>query len=672
MGPATFIHVPHNAIALYDSNTSGYRVAQDTDFNLSTRGTVSSSNSYSGILLAGEAFTGDFVSVVNYPSLTLAVATNTSGTLISNFSPNGEDLDSILSYSVESGRNEVHRLSITREYFRVIYRNQSNTSGYVRLQTIFGSQQALTAPLNSNLQKDSDSIVTRSVLVGQTDGGQFRYVPITSEGHLETVVHGPRNPFGSLHVENLTPIFQADLVYGTVSQLMSVFTGFGGSVSDADSQLTLFTNTGIGGNATLQSRQRLRYRPGQGCVARFTAKFSTGIANSFQVAGLGHPGDGLYFGYSGTSFGVLHSRFGIREQQTLNLTGAANTAGNVSITLNGTNYSIPVSNSNNIFRTAYELSTGSYDGWSVETTGSSVLFLANSVGIKNNPFLITGGATAAGGSFQRIVTGEALEENWIPQSQWNIDPMNGSGPSAAILDPTKGNVYQIGYQYLGYGAITFQVENAPESNNPDFITVHAISYPNRKEKPSFRNPSFPFTASAYSAGSTSNLSVSTASFAGFIEGQKKLNGPQFSYTETSTAVSNTSYRALLTIKNSLIFKNKANQSVINILSIAAALKHTQPATIYIIKNASLIGAPSFSRYSPDSAVLYDNSATTLTFNDNSQILFSFSLAETGQDSFNLAEYGISLEPGESISIAARTSANTAAYLSVSLNTREDH
>lgn len=512
--------------------------------------------------------------------------------------------------------------------------------------------------------------MTTTSLFGTTDGGTQLPVPVTSEGHLEVEIHGPRNPFGSIHVENLLPIFQVDAVYGVNTQLCNVTTGLGGYLFEENSQFVMQSNTSVGGNATLQSKRRLRYRPGQGAVARFTAGFTTGVSLGVQVAGIGHPEDGLYFGYNGTQFGVLHSYAGIREQQTLTLTGHAVSAGNINIVLNGTANSIPVTTTTSPLKTAYDISTGVYPGWSAQIQGSGVVFLANSVGNKTNPFLISGGATACGGSFAKTRSGAALTENWIYQTGWNGDKLDGSGASAVTLDPTKGNVYQIGYQYLGYGALTFQVETVPEGNNADWVTVHSVSYPNNYTTPSFRNPAFPFTASTYSLGTTTSQEVKVGSFAGFIEGQKVLNGPQFTYTATLTDVS-TTYRPIFTILNNYVYKGKSNQCVVNLQSINAALKHTQPASVFIFKNANLGGNPNFSAYSNDSCTSYDTAATSLTIDDNEQLLFSFSLGEAGQASFDLKNVDIVVEPGETITVAGNTKAGTAAFFSASINTRED-
>jgi hypothetical protein len=43
----------------------------------------------------------------------------------------------------------------------------------------------------------------------------------------------------------------------------------------------------------------------------------------------------------------------------------------------------------------------------------------------------------------------------IPQSLWNIDPMNGSGPSGMNLDLTKSQMIYMDYSWYGAGAIRF-------------------------------------------------------------------------------------------------------------------------------------------------------------------------------------------------------------------------
>lgn len=491
---------------------------------------------------------------------------------------------------------------------------------------------------------------------------------VTGEGHLEVAIHAPRLPFGSVHVENLTPVFQSDAVYGINSLLVVGGSSGSGIFSSSNSTFYVETGTTVYSFANLQSRKRLRYRPGQGVVGRFTAMFTTPVASSYQVAGLGHAEDGVYFGYKDTTFGILYNNRGVREVQTLTVTAGSNTNETMTVTLAGVANGVAVTNSGSTLRTAYEISQGNFVGWKAECIGSTVIFLADSVGDKTGTFSIT--ATTATGSFVETKTGVAATESFIPQASWNCDPLDGNGPSGMTLDPTKFNVYQIGLQYLGAGVITLEVEaplTAP--NNAEWVIVHQIKIPNSQTITNFGNPSFPFTMAAYSAGSTTNLRVSVASIAGFIEGDQKLHGPRMGYSGTHANVS-TVLDPLFTIRNTRYYGNRSNQSVINLLSITASQDHTKPTLIYVIKNATLTGTPNFSQYSPSSVTYFDTAATGCTYTDRSQLIFTASLGDTGDLQFAFSD-SITLQPGESLTVAAAAITGTAANVLVSLNTRED-
>jgi hypothetical protein len=628
-------------------------------------------NTTSEILGAAGTYTGEAVNVSSYASVVIALKTDQSGTLYAEFSPDGENWDSSLSSTVTAGVNEVHRYTITRKWFRVRYVNGGTPQTYFRLQTLVGFQPALTSTLSSTVQSDADAAVTRSVLMGQTDSGSWANVPVDEHGHLEVALHSPRLPFGSIHTENLNPIFQTDAVYGVNEGQVEATQSGSGSASASDSSFTCSTGTTIYSYAAIQSRKRLRYRPGQGVVGRFTAKYTTGVADSYQVAGFGHSEDGVYFGYKGADFGIIYNKRGAREVRTLTISTASSTTENVTVTLNGTAYTIAVTNSANIQRTVWELSQGTFAGWKCYATGATVVFVRDSVGAASGVYSISG--TTVVGSFAQTRAGAAVTEQFIAQADWNGDPMDGTGSSGVTIDPTKGNVYQIGIQYLGYGAIVFQVEVSAAGNNAVFVTCHTLALPNTLTATSFRNPSFPFTMSAYSAGSTTNLTVSSASFAGFIEGEKKLHGNRFSYFAQSTAVDAATYRALFTVMNKRYYGGIANQAVVNLLSVSGAIKHSSPVILYLVKNGTLAGNPSFADYSTTSCTTWDTSATTVTWSNNNQVIWSGHLGDTGEldHHFNGGSEETTLQPGEWLTLCAKSTFGTPSYVTGSINTRED-
>ena len=125
-------------------------------------GTPISQNSSTSALNAAATFTGTAVDVSGFSSVAVAVKTDQIGTLYIEFSPDGTNWDSSLSFSVAAGTNEVHRIVVTRRYFRVRFTNTSaSNQTYFRLQSLAGGQSSLTSALNSVIQSDADATTVR-------------------------------------------------------------------------------------------------------------------------------------------------------------------------------------------------------------------------------------------------------------------------------------------------------------------------------------------------------------------------------------------------------------------------------------------------------------------------------------------------------------------------------
>jgi hypothetical protein len=489
----------------------------------------------------------------------------------------------------------------------------------------------------------------------------------------------PRLPFGEISVESLTPIFQVDPIYGINAAETAVTTGnwAGGAVSSsaaaADNLFTVATGATVSAFASLQSRKRLRYRPGQGLVARYTALFSAPVAGSILLAGVGTSESSLGFGYNGTSFGILHSTGGAREIRTLTVTTASTATNNYQVTLNDVAFTVSgATNNGSTTLTAYQIAQGTFTGWQAYPVGATVVFVRSSAGPVDGAYTIaqSGAGTPVAGTYARTKTGVATTDTWIPQASWNgSDKLDGAGASGVTLDPTKGNVYQLGIQYLGFGALTFGVEICPDDNKPRFQVVHTIAAPNTRTTPTLTQPSLPFLMSAYSVTSTTNVSVSVGSFAGFVAGQKINTGPRLGYVGTATS-STSVFTPLFTVRNNYSYGSRANQAVVNLLSVSGAAKsNTGLTTFYLIKNATLSAVPAFANYAASSCTSVDTAATVCTFATNDQLIWSDGVAESGNFVFAFTD-DVTLQPGETVTFAVKSVSATAVCIG-GLNTRED-
>ena len=517
---------------------------------------------------------------------------------------------------------------------------------------------------------------------GINDAGNPTSLNTTADGHLEIAIHKPRLPFGSVHTESLTPIFNTDGVYGINEQQivestgLAVGTGSGtGSNTVSGNVLTCATGTTQYSFSSMQSRRRLRYRAGQGVVGRCAGFFTGATANMILVAGFGTAESGYYFGYNGTSFGVLHSTGGVREMHTFTVTTASTATNDYVVTLpNTATVNVTATNNGDTSTTAYEISQGTFPGWTAEPRGSTVIFIASSVGNKSGSFSLaqTGAGTPAAGSDAETVAGSAGTDTWVAQEDWNgADILDGNGASGITLDPTKGNVYQMTVQYLGFGSVQMQIETSPSGNDPDFITVHTFAFPNTLTAVHSSQPSFPFTMSAYSAGSTTNGTVNIGSFAGFIEGALVFNGPRQGFFNNSGVTSTTtSYVPIITITNSIEYAGRANQSVSYLLDVHGATKsNTGLTTFYLVRNAVLGGSPNFTQHASGSAIYKDTASTSCTF-DDAQVEWAGAVSESGSFNYGMTDRGITIQPGESITLCVRSVTATATCVG-SFNIRED-
>lgn len=254
--------------------------------------------------------------------------------------------------------------------------------------------------------------------------------------------------------------------------------------------------------------------------------------------------------------------------------------------------------------------------------------------------------------------------DWIPQTSWNGDKFDGTGPSGVTLIPTNGNVFKIQYQWLGFGIINFFIEN-PETGL--FVLVHSIPYANVNTNPSLSNASMQLLAATYNIGGTTNVTVQTSSMAGILEG--KLNP----YTDTRNAIFNTksistTATSIFAIRNKTTYQAVPNQVMIfpDNMSIMNTSAGTNSFIVTLLLNpATFTGATFANNISlATSVVEYDTVGTTVT--GGTEIASFYCCASNKQVNINLSDMRLSLAPGDVLVFLGQTSAGSnVVYCSVS-------
>lgn len=520
------------------------------------------------------------------------------------------------------------------------------------------------------MENNNDIIVTPDTPLPVT--GQLT---TDSDNPLDVVIVNPSIPegdplpvfqpisqgaFGDQIVANLSQEISLMFNYGIDSDILNTLTQNSGSVSASNSRMLISTGTTANSLAVVKSKDYLRYRPGYGGLARFTLGVTTGITNTEQTAGVGNEEDGLFFSYrdydeSGIpDMCIVRRYFGAREIRYLTITVGSNAANNVTITLNGTVFTVAVSNNSGAAnQTATNIATNfSSNDWTATAHGNIVAFSAVYAGAKGGSFSFAAGATGITATLTQKVTGVAFSEEVIPRSSWNFDKADGSG-KLPLIDWSKGNIFQIKYQWLGYGMIQFYVEDPTLGR---FIRVHAIQYANTNAFPTVGNPTFPLYFHADNGSTTSNISMFTASCGGFVEGNtsKATGGNAKTYTTSGSCGSSGTLLASLLNPNNYKNKNSRIQISISDISVSAA----DAVTFRFYKNSALTGTASWVTIGTNSAMYYDESSTNYSGGDLSCAIRAEHQTNNTLTAFDIGSGIITLHPDETLSIVATSDAGT--------------
>lgn len=409
--------------------------------------------------------------------------------------------------------------------------------------------------------------------------------------------------FGEVAVAEPTPIVQLQFAYNINEKLATTRLN-GGSASVSGGLLSLSTGASANREATLLSHRPIKYSSGEGGKVMFTALYTTGAADSTQWLGIGTPSDGFFFGFNGTAFSILRRQGGAPETRILTVSTKSSTAEDITITLNSDALAtVAVTDGADTTVTANEIAAADYSGvgpgWVAHSMGSTVIFTSFEASAQGGTYTLSSASTAVG-TFALGVTGATPTETVVALADWS----EGSLPFT--LDPTKGNVFMIQYQWLGFGMITYLIEN-PDTGR--FIPVHKIKYANSAVIPSLNNPSLPLCAVVKNAANTSDIVLKSSSMAGFTEGKIESHVPPSSISANKAAIG-TSETPVLSIHNHTIYQGVLNRVEVDILALSISVDGTKPAIVRIRHNPTLVGA-SFSDIDANTTVLRsDNSATS--------------------------------------------------------------
>jgi hypothetical protein len=404
---------------------------------------------------------------------------------------------------------------------------------------------------------------------------------------LNTINPYNSSAFGETNVAKLSPVIQLQFPYSINTNNVIQFNNGSGTITNGNSQANLISGTTQLSDAAIASQDFITYQPGMGAMARFTSGFTTGNSSigTFQQIGLGNQEDGFFFSYTNNDINILIRKGGLRTQYSLVITTGATSNGNIILTLNGNSQNIPVTISD-INNNASEIGNFDFPLYNNSSNGNTVNIIAERTGSQSGAFTFNANGTGMIATLTQKVVGVTETITSIPRSNWNKDKCDGTD-FLPLIDWSKGNVFQIKYQWLGYGFVSFYLENP---NTGNLTLVHEYKYPNTSTTPSISNPSLQFLANVANALTTNNVSMFVGSVGCFIEGDYPSVGGTFGNNVSrsySATIGDTNLDNIVTFRSPPYFNGISNRAVVGLLRFTITVN--KACNINIIRNATLSG-----------------------------------------------------------------------------------
>lgn len=179
--------------------------------------------------------------------------------------------------------------------------------------------------------------------------------------------------------------------------------------------------------------------------------------------------------------------------------------------------------------------------------------------------------------------------NFIPQSTWNIDPMDGTGPSGYTLDMQAGQVPQLKFVWHGLRNMTLEIVADTGQNLP----CHVLRFINDAIETHLENPTLPVSVKIErTTGTGANLTLKTGSWRAGVVGctESIVAGDRwFNHNELDRSLTASTRNNIFTIKNKATYQGKTNHVIYELGIVTFVSDANKTISIYGTYDATLSG-----------------------------------------------------------------------------------
>lgn len=211
------------------------------------------------------------------------------------------------------------------------------------------------------------------------------------------------------------------------------------------------------------------------------------------------------------------------------------------------------------------------------------------------------------------------------QGAWNVDPLNGTGPSGVTLDVSKGNIFEIEFQWFGVGTTRYFVNG---------ILVHQVRHANALTTVYMRTANLPVQTRIVNTGASSAGSLTLVCARVAAQGQnQEPHEWVYGVANPADKLLSVSEVPILSIRPKALYNGIVNRSWVIPHHMTVSTEDYK-ISYKLIANATLTGA-SWTSVDARSATEYDVSATAYS---GGELLSRSFVPQTGTENMPLDRF----------------------------------
>jgi len=242
-------------------------------------------------------------------------------------------------------------------------------------------------------------------------------------------------------------------------------------------------------------------------------------------------------------------------------------------------------------------------------------------------------------------------DTWYPQTSWNYN-------TCPWLNKTYGNVYEINYQWLGYGWIFFSMEDPATGR---ITLVHAIKYSNTSPNVATLNPNLPIEMYNANDGTCSTDCVMySPSAMGFSENASLASphGPLDIPRQATGTVNASTGRVVLLVENQTTLNGITNRINLILESLNLTADGTKTASFVIVRDPTMGGtAPVYTNILLNQSPVRYSTTAGMTYTGGT-VIWSGTLMKLDRLTESIQPLQLLIAPGESFIISFTSTSNT--------------